>query len=42
MVVYEVMAETLDRNWWADYRDKLEARFEQDELVVRAWPIERL
>lgn len=42
VVVYEVMAETLDRNWWADYRSMLEARFEQDELVVRAWSIEKL
>lgn len=42
VVVYEVMAETLDRSWWADYRATLEARFEQDELVVRARPIEQL
>ena len=42
VVVYEVMAGTLDRRWWADYRATLEARFRQDELVVRAWPIELL
>lgn len=42
VVVYEVMVETLDRTWWADYRNALEARFAQDELVVRAWPIELL
>lgn len=42
VVVYEVMAETLDRAWWGDYRGRLEARFKQDELVVRAWPIEQL
>lgn len=42
VVVYEVMVETLDRTWWAGYRRTLETRFEQDELVVRAWPIEQL
>ena len=42
VVVYEVMAEELDRAWWAEYRQTLEARFEQDEVVVRAQPIERL
>ncbi|WP_120993030.1 hypothetical protein HKW98_04740 [Stutzerimonas urumqiensis] len=42
VVVYEVMAETLDRDWWAAYRARLEQRFGQEELVIRAWPIERL
>ena len=42
VVVYEVMAEPLDRDWWATLRRELEARFEQDELVIRAHPIERL
>jgi hypothetical protein len=42
IVVYEVMAELLDRKWWAEYRAGLEDKFEQDELVVRAQSIERL
>lgn len=42
IVVYEVMAETLDRPWWRRLRESLRQRFEQDELVVRAHPIERL
>ena len=42
VVVYEVMAETLDRDWWASYRAELERTFEQEELVVRAQFIERL
>ncbi|WKB51199.1 hypothetical protein [Eleftheria terrae] len=36
LVVYEVMAETLDRAWWKAYRKDLERRFRQDSLVVRA------
>ncbi len=42
IVVYEVMVETLDREWWADYRRTLEQRFHQDELVVRAQLVQRL
>jgi hypothetical protein len=42
IVVYEVMVPDLDRQWWADYRARLEVAFEQEELVVRAQAIERL
>jgi hypothetical protein len=42
VVVFEVMVEALDRQWWAQYRRELEARFAQTELVVRAHEIERL
>jgi hypothetical protein len=42
VLLYEVMAESLDREWWAAYRRELEDRFRQQELVVRAQPIERL
>ena len=42
IVVYEVMVEALDREWWATYRRALERAFDQSELVIRALPIERL
>ena len=42
IVVYEVMVDRLDRAAWMAYRRMLEARFAQDELVVRAQRIERL
>lgn len=42
VVVYEVMVETLDRPWWAAYRETLREAFAQDELVVRTHPVERL
>src|SRR3982751_988340 len=42
IVVYEVMVEQLDREWWRTYRASLEDAFDQDELVVRAQEIERL
>lgn len=42
IVIYEVMAESLDDRWWRDYRTTLEHRFRQNEIVVRALPMERL
>jgi hypothetical protein len=42
IVVYEVMTDTLDREWWREYRRALEQRFEQDELVIRSQSVERL
>ena len=41
IVIFEVMADSLDRNWWRSYREELERRFRQDEIVVRGREIER-
>ncbi|WP_408598515.1 hypothetical protein [Pseudomonas sp. PLMAX] len=35
IVVYEVMVEALDRLWWQSYKRDLEARFEQEEILIR-------
>lgn len=42
VVVYEVMAEQLDADWWGGLRARLEAEFAQEELVIRAQEIRRL
>ncbi len=42
IVVFEVMADTLERDWWRGFREELERRFRQEEIVVRARRIERL
>ena len=42
IVIFEVMADALDRPWWRDYRAELERRFRQDEIVIRARAVERL
>ena len=42
IVIFEVMADELDRRWWREYREALERRFRQDEIVVRAREVERL
>ncbi|WP_075293148.1 hypothetical protein [Pararhizobium arenae] len=42
IVIAEVMTEQLDRNWWREYRERLERQLAQDEIVVRATQIDRL
>ena len=42
IVIFEVMTDELDRAWWSDLRKRLERIFQQDEVVVRASPAERL
>ena len=42
VVMCEVMVDPLDRGWWAEYRKKLEKRFGQQELMMRALKTERL
>lgn len=42
VVLLEVMTDHVDHGWWAAYRKRLEQRFRQDEVLVRATRIERL
>ena len=42
VVAFEVLTESLERGWWADYRAALAARFRQDELMITASEVERL
>jgi hypothetical protein len=42
IVIFEVMAETLDRGWWSELRARLEREFAQDEVLIRAASAERL
>jgi hypothetical protein len=42
MVVYEVMTSKLDKQWWRHYRKRLEARFKQQEIVIRSQKIKKL
>jgi hypothetical protein len=36
VIIVEVMVNSLDRNWWKNYRKGLEEKFNQDEIVIRA------
>ena len=42
LAIFEVMADSLDREWWRNYRAQLEQRFRQDEIVTRASSFEKL
>jgi hypothetical protein len=42
IVIYEIMAEELDREWWQRYRMELEERFAQKALIIRATHFEQL
>ncbi len=42
VVVYEVMVDELDHDWWQKLRTDLETQFAQQELVVRAHEVRRL
>jgi hypothetical protein len=42
LVVYEVMAEPLDAEWWAGFRRTLGRRFRQERRVVRSLEIRLL
>ncbi|HXR01559.1 MAG TPA: hypothetical protein VN798_14305, partial [Pseudomonas sp.] len=35
LIIYEVMVEQVERSWWQTYKQMLERRFAQDELVIR-------
>lgn len=42
VVIFEVMCESLDPAWWAARRERLEAEFRQEVVVVRAQEIRLL
>ena len=42
VVIFEVMCDELDHKWWSGYRIKLEERFRQDKLIIRATYFEQL
>lgn len=42
VVMFEVPAEQLDRDWWSLYRKQLQNRFRQDEVLIWASNITKL
>ena len=42
VVIFEVMAEELEREWWTSYGVDLARRFRQEEILIRATLVERL
>jgi len=42
VVLYEVMVDSVDGTWWERYRKRLEERFGQERIVIRATPTDLL
>src|ERR1700712_636930 len=42
LIIVEVMADTIERGWWKNFKRKLLRDFQQEELVIRASKIRQL
>jgi len=42
VVLFEVIVDAVDRDWWSSYRRGLERQFSQDTILVRATEIDLL
>lgn len=42
VIMIEVVVDSFDREWWAQYREQLEQRFGQEEVHARAIAIEQI
>ena len=42
VIMFEVLADELERDWWASYREQLQNKFRQDEILIWASEITRL
>jgi hypothetical protein len=42
VVMFEVLTEQLDKDWWAGYRKQLQDRFRQEEILIWASGITKL
>jgi len=42
LLLFEVMLDAIDHSWWRKYRRLLEDRFEQEEILIRSFAVEKL
>ncbi|MCE7886961.1 MAG: hypothetical protein DYH13_05590 [Alphaproteobacteria bacterium PRO2] len=42
IVIFEVMTEKFDPEWWRSYRRLLEDQFKQDKIIIRTFQIETI
>ena len=42
VIMVEVVVDAFDRDWWIAYREQLEQRFGQEEVLTRALAMERI
>jgi hypothetical protein len=39
LIVYEIMAQKIDKVWWKSFREKLERIFKQERILIRSHEI---
>jgi hypothetical protein len=42
IVMFEVLTDQLDRDWWASYRKELQDKFRQEQLLIWASSVTKL
>jgi len=42
VIMFEIVSNDLNEEWWRDYREKLEAEFRQDEILIWAAEVTKL
>jgi hypothetical protein len=42
VVIFEVIVDSINHEWWAQYRQALEQRFSQKEILITSTGIEKL
>ena len=42
VVMFEILSDQLDTNWWRTYREKLESEFRQNEILIWAAEVTKL
>jgi hypothetical protein len=39
LIIYEIITEKIDKDWWKSYRETLEQIFKQDQIIIRSHEI---
>jgi len=42
IIIYEIMTRDIDKDWWQNYKQMLEKKFQQEEIIIRSWAIDVL
>lgn len=42
LIIAEVMTNSLDKDWWTQFKKELEQIFRQDEILIRSFLFEKL
>jgi hypothetical protein len=42
LVIFEVMTDKVDKEWWSDFRRRVEELFRQNEILIRSSHVARI